>query len=151
MYCQRAELPRDNTACRTMPLLITQQLPTDRQCNYNYNNRGEEYLRETPLRWSGFGCMFHCSSSSLKFSNNHKCWLWCWISITWSEHFTGILKVWVITQRGFILEISKCQCPHIRQYCDHIKSQWIHSRLSFEQRHEELLLISRGAVIAAIL
>lgn len=48
MYYQRAELPRDNTACRDMPLCITQQVQTGGKCIQKRGIKSAS-VRVTPL------------------------------------------------------------------------------------------------------
>lgn len=62
MYYQRAELPRDNTACRDMPLCITQQVQTGGKCIQKRGIKSAS-VRVTPLTQSVFNCILCCETS----------------------------------------------------------------------------------------
>lgn len=63
MYYQGAELPRDNTVCRAMPLCITQQVQTGGKCIQKRGIKSAS-VRGTPLTQSVLDCTLHRETSS---------------------------------------------------------------------------------------
>lgn len=64
MYYQRLELPGDNTACRAVPLCITQQVQTGRKCIQKAGGLVEGG------RWDGRGLKSACVSLHKKYAFN---------------------------------------------------------------------------------